>query len=124
MYRATPTLELRFTMLDAMSNKRETSEHIKKTFLTTSARGAPSVGARYLAQRLIAAIEEREATHAEEFALDRTLKIVREIAALERELGPDVSDDEAKRGSSSIRFAVTENLTAKRTMRHASRFAP
>ncbi len=71
----------------------------RKDVFEDERRSAPSVGVRSLAQRLIAAIEEREATHAEEFALDRTLKIVREIAALERELGPDVSDDEAKRAA-------------------------
>ncbi|SCX31571.1 hypothetical protein [Agrobacterium rosae] len=70
-------------------------------------RSAPSALVKSLAQGLIAAIEEREGVHAEEFAFDHMLTILREIAALERELGPDVSDEEAKRAA---RFFIEFDL--------------
>ncbi|WVT78034.1 hypothetical protein QM996_31405 (plasmid) [Sinorhizobium chiapasense] len=75
-------------------------------------RSAPSTVVKSLAQGLIAAIEEREGVRAEEFALDRMLTILREIAALERELGPDVSNEEAKRAA---RFFIEFDLPSPKT---------
>lgn len=60
-------------------------------------RSAPNNAVKSLARILIDAIEEREGLRAEEFEYDRMLTVIREIAAIERNLGPEISDEEVQR---------------------------
>ncbi|MNU59758.1 hypothetical protein D3C71_489330 [compost metagenome] len=77
-------------------------EEYKKDVFEDEYRSIPSEAVKDLARRMIAALEEREGVPATSFSAETVLQILREITALEAELGPEPTERHSARVESFL----------------------